>query len=62
MNDNNIKEQIAGIFTRAAPTYDQVGFRIFYHFGKRLVELTEIPKKLMFLTWLQVEELYFFQH
>jgi O-methyltransferase/aklanonic acid methyltransferase len=45
MTDNNIKKQIAGVFTRAAPTYDQVGFKIFNHFGKRLVELTEIPKK-----------------
>ena len=45
MNDNNIKKHIAGIFTRAAPTYDQVGFRIFHHFGKKLVELTEIPKE-----------------
>lgn len=26
MNDNNLINQIAGIFTRAAPTYDQVGF------------------------------------
>ncbi|MHA2185283.1 MAG: class I SAM-dependent methyltransferase [Promethearchaeota archaeon] len=45
MTDNNIKKQIAGVFTRAAPTYDQVGFKIFNDFGKRLVELTEIPKK-----------------
>jgi len=28
-----------------APTYDQVGFRYFSHFGKRLVELTGIPEK-----------------
>lgn len=44
MNNNNTKEEIAGVFTRAAPTYDQVGFRISNYFGKRLVELTEIPK------------------
>ncbi|MEE9378150.1 MAG: class I SAM-dependent methyltransferase [Candidatus Lokiarchaeia archaeon] len=45
MNDKNIKNHMAGIFTRAAPTYDQVGFRYFNPFGKRLVELIEIPKK-----------------
>jgi ubiquinone/menaquinone biosynthesis C-methylase UbiE len=49
MNDKDIKKQIAGIFTRAAPTYDQVGFKIFSHFGKRLVELTEIPRKAIVL-------------
>ena len=45
MNDNNnMKKEIAGIFTRAAPTYDQVGFKFFFYFGKRIVELIEIPK------------------
>ncbi|MFW9880719.1 MAG: class I SAM-dependent methyltransferase [Candidatus Thorarchaeota archaeon] len=44
MNNNNIKKEIAEVFTRAAPTYDQVGFRISDYFGKRLVEFTEIPK------------------
>ncbi|GAH02223.1 unnamed protein product [marine sediment metagenome] len=44
MNNNSFKKEIAGIFTRAAPTYDQVGFRFFYYFGKRLVELMKIPK------------------
>ncbi|NGX49919.1 MAG: Aklanonic acid methyltransferase DauC [Candidatus Anoxychlamydiales bacterium] len=46
MNKIDIKKVWAGIFTRAAPTYDQVGFKLFfYNFGKQLVELTEIPKK-----------------
>lgn len=33
------KQQITGIFDRAAPTYDQVGARFFAHFGRRLVEV-----------------------
>ena len=45
MNDNNIKKHIAGIFTRSAPTYGKVGFSFFSHFGKKLVELSEIPEK-----------------
>jgi ubiquinone/menaquinone biosynthesis C-methylase UbiE len=49
MNDKDIKNQIAGIFSRAAPTYDQVGFTFFNHFGKRLVEITKIPKNSMVL-------------
>jgi len=44
MDDNNIKQHIAGIFTRVAPTYNKVGFGFFNYFGKRLVELAEIPK------------------
>ena len=44
MNEKNTKKHIAGVFTRAAPTYGQVGFKFFYHFGKRIVELIEIPK------------------
>ncbi|MFW9818755.1 MAG: class I SAM-dependent methyltransferase [Candidatus Thorarchaeota archaeon] len=44
MNNKNMKEIISGVFTRAAPTYDQVGFRISEYFGKRLVELIEIQK------------------
>ncbi|MFW9829692.1 MAG: class I SAM-dependent methyltransferase [Candidatus Thorarchaeota archaeon] len=45
MNEDNIKKQIAGIFNRAAPTYDQVGFRFFQYFGEQLVDLIDIPKK-----------------
>jgi ubiquinone/menaquinone biosynthesis C-methylase UbiE len=40
------KEFISGLFTRAAPTYDKVGFKSFsYFFGKRLVELIEVTEK-----------------
>lgn len=38
------KVQVAGIFDRAAPTYDQIGPRFFTYFGRRLVELAQIPK------------------
>ena len=34
---------VAGVFGRAAPTYDRVGTRYFSHFGHRLVELARIP-------------------
>ncbi|UCG90336.1 MAG: class I SAM-dependent methyltransferase [Candidatus Heimdallarchaeota archaeon] len=44
MNNKDIKEHISQIFTRAASTYDQVGFRFFSYFGNRLVELTRIPQ------------------
>jgi ubiquinone/menaquinone biosynthesis C-methylase UbiE len=37
------KQKVAGIFSRASTTYDSVGPRFFSHFGKRLVELTQIP-------------------
>jgi ubiquinone/menaquinone biosynthesis C-methylase UbiE len=37
------KRGIAGVFSRSAPTYDNVGPRFFSHFGQRLVELAEIP-------------------
>ena len=37
------KHEVAGIFGRAAPTYDQVGPRFFSHFGRRLVTLAQIP-------------------
>lgn len=37
------KERIAGLFSRAAPTYDQAGPQFFSHFGKRLVQLAKIP-------------------
>jgi len=37
------KQQVSGIFDRAATTYDHVGPRFFSHFGRRLVELAQIP-------------------
>jgi O-methyltransferase / aklanonic acid methyltransferase len=37
------KHEVAGIFGRAASTYDQVGPRFFSHFGRRLVTLAQIP-------------------
>lgn len=36
------KEEIVGVFRRAAPTYEQVGPRPFAHFGRRLVELADL--------------------
>ena len=49
MDNRNIQEEkayISGLFTRAAPIYDKVGFKSFsYFFGKRLVELIEITEK-----------------
>lgn len=36
------KREIAGVFDRAAATYDSVGPRFFAHFGERLVERTRI--------------------
>lgn len=36
------KRRLAGVFDRAAPTYDRVGPRHFWHFGRRLVELAGI--------------------
>ena len=37
------KQIVSGIFDRAATTYGQVGPRFFSHFGRRLVELAQIP-------------------
>jgi ubiquinone/menaquinone biosynthesis C-methylase UbiE len=37
-----MKQGIAGVFSRSAPTYDHVGPQFFSHFGRRLVELTEL--------------------
>jgi len=48
-NNNNLKKHLAGIFSRAAPTYGRVGFSFFHHFGKQLVEFTDIPKKAKIL-------------
>jgi len=36
------KEEIAGVFSRAAATYDRVGPRYFAHFGRRLIERAQI--------------------
>jgi len=36
------KEEIAGVFSRAAATYDRIGPRFFAHFGQRLVERAHI--------------------
>jgi ubiquinone/menaquinone biosynthesis C-methylase UbiE len=36
------KEEIAGVFSRAAATYDRIGPRYFAHFGRRLVERAHI--------------------
>src|SRR5215216_559628 len=33
---------IVGVFSRAAPTYDRIGPRVFAHFGQRLVDLAQI--------------------
>ena len=38
------KQAVAGLFGRAASTYDRVGPRFFCHFGRRLVEVARIPK------------------
>ena len=37
------KQGVAGIFGRAASTYDRVGPRFFSHFGRRLVDFAQIP-------------------
>jgi len=38
------KKWFSELFDRAAPTYDQVGPRFFDYFGRRLVEMAQIPK------------------
>ena len=38
------KSRIAGLFSRAASTYDQVGPRFFTHYGRRLVELAQVSQ------------------
>ena len=38
----NRKEEVVGVFSRAAATYDRVGPRFFAHFGRRLVERAHI--------------------
>ncbi len=37
------KRETAGVFSRGAATYDQVGPLFFSHFGRRLVDLTQLP-------------------
>jgi ubiquinone/menaquinone biosynthesis C-methylase UbiE len=39
---NQYKEWVAGIFDRSSATYDRVGPRFFTHFGKGLVEYSDI--------------------
>ncbi len=41
--ERKMKENVAGLFDRVASTYDRVGPRFFSHFGRRLVELAQIP-------------------
>lgn len=36
------KQGVAGVFSRSAATYDQMGPRFFTHFGQRLVELAAL--------------------
>ena len=38
----NKKEEVVGVFSRAAATYDRIGPRFFAHFGRRLVERVQI--------------------
>jgi len=38
-----MKEDVSGLFNRVASTYDRIGPRFFSHFGRRLVELAQIP-------------------
>lgn len=38
------KQYFAGIFDRAGTTYDQIGPKLFTHFGQRLVNDAHIPK------------------
>lgn len=37
------KQRVSGIFDGAASTYDQAGPRFFSYFGRRLVEIAQIP-------------------
>jgi hypothetical protein len=41
-NPEQVKQNVAGVFSRASATYDGVGPRFFTHFGRRLVELARI--------------------
>jgi O-methyltransferase/aklanonic acid methyltransferase len=42
--DQEFKERIAGIFHRAAATYDRIGPRRFSYWARRLVDLADIPE------------------
>lgn len=44
-NVEQMKERIAAVFNRAAPTYDRVGPRFISHLGRRLVELAQIASE-----------------
>lgn len=37
------KQRVSGLFDRVSNTFDHVGPRFFSHFGRRLVELAQIP-------------------
>lgn len=37
------KQRVSGIFDRAASTFDHIGPQFFSHFGRRLVEIAQIP-------------------
>jgi ubiquinone/menaquinone biosynthesis C-methylase UbiE len=40
---NSEKARIAGLYNRAAPIYGAIGPAVFDHFGRRLVEVLDIP-------------------
>ncbi len=41
-SDDSQQSGIAGVFNRAATTYDQIGPQIYGHFGQRLVEISDV--------------------
>ena len=41
---NHQKQRVSKIFDGAAPTYDHIGPQFFSHFGRRLVEIAQIPR------------------
>jgi ubiquinone/menaquinone biosynthesis C-methylase UbiE len=41
--ERKMKEDVAELFNQVASTYDRIGPRFFSHFGRRLVELAQIP-------------------
>lgn len=43
-SDEQVKQEVAELFTRAAPTYGQIGTRFFSHFGQGLVDRMALPK------------------
>src|SRR5258708_4697410 len=44
-----IKQNVVGIYDRAAKTYDHAGPRFFTHFGERLVEMIDIHPGMQIL-------------